>query len=430
MSQPAISLDIASPFEDLYYPNRYKMYWGGRAATKSWSFADALVLIGTGNVPGYSGSKKILCGREIQKSIKESVYSLLVNRIEALNLGAFYSVTDNGIKGLNGTQFFFEGLWRNIKSIKSIEDVDIAWIEEADAVSDNSWKILIPTIRKPGSEIWGSFNLESVTDPVYVRFVLNTPKNSVVKKVSWRDNPWLSKEAEDERDHLKSVDYDEYLHVWEGEPRRIAKGAIFGKQLILAHEENRITNLPHAQGVEVNTFWDLGRNDLMCIWFHQRIGHENRFIDYYENRLEDLPHYAKYCKDKPYVYGKHYLPHDGEVIMLGTSDDDNPKGKSRKKILEDLGMSPIEIVARIPNLSEGIEQTKLFFNSCSFDESRCARGLECLSQYQYKYSETDGAWTNNVGPKWATNGADAFRQAAQGYNPPVKVKKLRFSSEW
>ncbi len=419
-----LALQIADPFEDLYAPARYKVYWGGRAGCKSWAFADALL------VQGMNRKLRIVCAREIQKSIKNSVYALLKDRIEALGIGGKYSISVTEIKGTNGTEIFFEGLWMHIDSIKSLEGADIVWVEEAATVSDDSWKKLIPTIRKSGSEIWVSFNPETKHDPAYQRFVLNPPPNAIVKKVSWRDNPWLTQESMDDRDHLRATDFDEYQHVWEGELRKIAKGAIYGKQIRIATEEKRITSIPYAPGVEVNTFWDLGRNDLMSIIFHQRVGHENRFIDYYESRLEDLPHYAKILQNKPYVYGKHYLPHDGDHIMLGTSTDDSPKGRSRKRILEDLNIKPIEIVPKTPLLQTGIDQTKIFFASCWFDSSKCERLLECLSNYAYKYSEQEEAWTNNVGPKWATNAADAFRQAAQGYNPPSKSKTMEFTSEW
>jgi len=365
---------------------------------------------------------RILCAREIQRSIKESVHSLLDTRIKSLGLEAHYKVTDAAITGTNGTRFFFEGLWRNIDSIKSIEGIDVCWIEEANTTSEQSWKKLIPTVRKTGSEIWASFNPELKSDPAYQRFVLTKPDSAMVKKVSWRDNPWLTQELVNEREELKRSNHDEYLHVWEGELKQFADGAIYGKQLKDA--ESRIGRIPIESSVDVNTFWDLGRNDVMSIWFHQRVGLENRFIDYYENRLVDLDHYVRVLRDKNYLYGEHFLPHDGEVINLGTGN------RSRKTILEEAGVKPIHIVPRIANLNEGIELTRTSFASCWFDKERCEQGLSALANYQYVYDDKYDTFRQTPLHNWASNGADAFRQFAQGYVPKSKAKPLRFASQW
>lgn len=366
---------------------------------------------------------RIFCARETQKSIRESVHQLLTDRIKEHGFDE-YEVADNAIKGTNGTRFFFGGLWRNPDSIKSIEGADICWIEEAQSVSEESWKILIPTIRKPGSEIWASFNPKLKSDPVYRRFVLNPPESAMVKKVSWRDNPWLTNELRDELEHLKSVDYDEYLHVWEGEIKQFADGAIYGKQLKEARDEDRITSIPIEKSIPVNTFWDLGRNDTTAIWFHQQVGFEHRFIDYYESRLVDLDHYIRVLKDKDYLYGDHYLPHDVEVTMLGTGN------RTRKEILEEGGIKPIIVVPRIQNVNEGIEQTRQVFNRCWFDENRCEKGLEALANYQYVYDEKYETFRQSPLHNWASNAADALRQFGQGYVPPKQMEPLKFASEF
>lgn len=354
---------------------------------------------------------RILCAREIQKSIKESVYSLLESRIKAHGMEAFYEVLGNEIRGVNGTRFFFEGLWRNIDSIKSIDGVDICWVEEANTVSEDSWKKLIPTIRKPGSEIWASFNPELKTDAAYQRFVIHNPPEAIVRKVSWRDNPWFTEELRMEMEHLRATDEEEYLHVWEGELKQFADGAIYGKQLKQARSEGRILHIPIEPSVEVNTFWDLGRNDTTAIWFHQRVGMENRFIDYYESRLVDLDHYIRALKAKDYLYGVHYLPHDVEVTELSTN-------KSRREILEGGGVKPITVVPRIHHINEGIEMTRQAFAACWFDQDRCEPGLDALANYQYVFDEKYDTHRQTPLHNWASNGADAFRQFGQGYKGP------------
>lgn len=411
------SIQTPKAFKELYTPSRYKVFWGGRGGAKSTAFADALLVLG-GMRP-----LRILCAREIQKSIKESVYSLLESRIKNHGMEASYEVLGNEIRGVNGTRFFFEGLWRNIDSIKSIDGVDICWVEEANTVSEDSWKKLIPTIRKPGSEIWASFNPELKTDAAYQRFVINPPPGAIVRKVSWRDNPWFTDELKAEMDHLKSTDEEEYLHVWEGELKQFADGAIYGKQLKQARKEHRITVVPVEPGIPVNTFWDLGRNDTTAIWFHQKVGLQHRFFDYYESRLVDLDHYIRVLKEKDYLYGEHFLPHDAEVIVLGSNN------QSRVVILESGGVKPITVVPRTPNINEGIEQTRKVFASCWFDQDRCERGLDALANYQYIFDEKYDTFRQTPLHNWASNGADAFRQFAQGWADPTEFKPRDIQNE-
>jgi len=412
------SISLPKAFKELLPPARYKIYWGGRGSGKSWAFATALLLLGAGTKP-----KRILCAREIQRSIRDSVHSLLVDRIKALGLHNFYQVQQNEIRGRNGTQIIFAGLWQNVDNIKSIEAIDYVWIEEANVVSENSWRTLIPSIRKEGSEIWASFNPALKSDPVFQRFVMNEPPNSVVKKVSWRDNPWVTRELKDEMEHLKEYDYEEYLHVYEGELKQFADGAIYAKQLKKARDEKRIDWLP-IESAPVHTFWDLGRNDTTAIWFMQHVGMAYRFIDYYEHRLVDLDHYANVLREKGYVYGTHYLPHDAEHRVLGSNN------RSRREILEGLGVSPSRIVPRIDSVENGIAMVRDKFSKCFFHAENCEVGLNALANYQYVWDERYDTFRQSPLHNWASNGADAFRMFAQGYEEEIESIDLDFSSEW
>jgi phage terminase large subunit len=165
----AYRAEFPEKLQGLFQPARYKVYYGGRGSAKSWSVARALLIIGAGR------TLRIVCAREIQKSIAQSVHQLLKDQIAALGLTDFYRVTDTAIIGLNGTEFTFVGLKHNIQSVKSLEGADICWVEEAQTVSKSSWATLIPTIRKPESEIWITFNPDLNTDDTYVRFVKNPP---------------------------------------------------------------------------------------------------------------------------------------------------------------------------------------------------------------------------------------------------------------
>lgn len=194
----------------VYRPSRYKVGYGGRGSAKSWGFGRAAVMLASRR------RTRFLCARELQVSIGDSVHKLLSDQIEAMRLAPWFEIQNNLIRGANGSEFIFTGIRNNATKIKSTEGVDICWVEEAEGVSERSWEILIPTIRKPGSEIWVTFNPDQVTDPTYRRFVTTPPPRSIVSKLSWRDNPWFSDELREEKDYLARVDPDAYEHVWEG----------------------------------------------------------------------------------------------------------------------------------------------------------------------------------------------------------------------
>lgn len=222
-----IDFEIPRALVKLAEPARYKVMYGGRGAGKSFTVASFLLL------KGIQRPLRILCAREYQVSIRDSVHRLLADRIDALGLSPFYDVTQNSISGMNGTEFTFKGLHHNSQEIKSFEGADICWVEEAQAVSAESWDVLVPTIRKEGSEIWLTFNPLSPDDATWTRFVKNPPPNAWVKKILYSDNPWFPDVLEDERRHLQETDPELYQHVWLGEPRTISDAQVFkGRYLI------------------------------------------------------------------------------------------------------------------------------------------------------------------------------------------------------
>lgn len=209
-----IEVELELPFKlrELANPYRYKILYGGRGAGKSHSVAAQLL------VNGLADPLRILCAREVQKSIKQSVHQLLSDTIQRLQLGWFYEVLEQEIRGKNGTNFTFAGLASNtVESIKSFEGADIVWVEEGQTVSKRSWDILIPTIRKPKSEIWVTFNPFLDLDDTYMRFVVNPPEGALVIKINYSDNPWFPEELEKERLHCLKTDPDNYANIWEGE---------------------------------------------------------------------------------------------------------------------------------------------------------------------------------------------------------------------
>ena len=208
-------------------PARYKVAYGGRGGAKSHGVARCLVGL------AMLRPIRVLCTREYQNSIGESVHRLLADQIDALGFARAFNVQANVIRGGKGSEFIFAGLKTNPTKIKSFEGIDIAWVEEADRVSNHSWQVLIPTVRKPGSEIWITFNPDLEEDPTYQRFVVKPPPSARVLKVGYRDNPWFPAELEAERLYLASVDDDAYRHVWGGEVRKNSNAQILrGKVLV------------------------------------------------------------------------------------------------------------------------------------------------------------------------------------------------------
>lgn len=223
-------IDIPEAFLFLYQPARYKIAYGGRGGGKSWAYGTAAV------VKGRERPLRILCAREYQNSIADSVHRLLCDIIDRYGWTDFYRVTKDRICGANGTEFFFKGLHHNFTEIKSTEGVDICWVEEAHSVSAESWAVLLPTIRKDGSEIWISFNPQRLDDPTY-DFVLHPRPDSIVKKVNYDSNPFFPAALEAERRYMLEVDPEAYAHVWEGDVRTVSDAVIFkGKYEIRAFD--------------------------------------------------------------------------------------------------------------------------------------------------------------------------------------------------
>ena len=194
---------------------RYRVAYGGRGSAKSWTVADALI------VRAFAFRQRILCAREFQRSIKDSVHFLLCSQIERLGLTSAFRITEHELAcTATGSQFIFAGLHHHVESLKSLEAIDVCWVEEAEVVSEDSWSKLIPTIRKPGSEIWVTFNPDQEGDPTYQRFVPGQPHYDAARtksaQVSWRDNPCLPDVLKAELEHLRRTDPDAYQHVWEG----------------------------------------------------------------------------------------------------------------------------------------------------------------------------------------------------------------------
>jgi hypothetical protein len=190
--------------------------------------------------------------------------------------------------------------------------------------------------------------------------------------------------------------------------QRSTEGCYYVNEMATARKQGRITQVPWERAHPVNTFWDIGLNDEMTIWFHQRIGAQDRFIRYYENSGESFDHYVAEMNKHGYVWGRHYLPHDGDTERLGIEKNWTPK-----QMLEELGLRQIEIVPRIDRIQTGIQMTRNAFSSAWFDEEGCAMGIKRLDMYRKEWDDRRGVWKDEPRHDKASNGADAFRGFGQ-----------------
>lgn len=393
-------LNIETPraFVPLLSPARYKGAYGGRGSGKSHFFAERLVEM------SIDRRVRAACIREVQNSLKDSVQQLLKDKIAKFGVGHMFDVVSGEIRGPNESLWIFKGMQDyNAETIKSLEDFDIAWVEEAQTFSQKSLTILRPTMRREDSEIWASWNPRFKTDPIDKFLRKEKPKNSIIVEVSYRDNPWFPKVLQEEMEHDREANPERAAHVWDGDYAQVFEGAYYGK--LLAQAKDRIGPVSYDPSVPVWTAWDLGIGDETAIWFAQCVGTEIHIIDYYENRGEALSHYVQVLQSKPYVYAEDIIPHDGKAKELGT-------GKTREEVLQELGREVR--VLPIQAVDDGINAVRMALPRCWFDAENCERGLDALKSYRAEYDEKHQTLRSRPVHDWASHAADAFRYLIQG----------------
>lgn len=397
MSKLEVLCDVPDVMLPFAHPCRYKVAHGGRGSGKSWSVARLLI------ARAAASPLRVLCARETQKSIQESVHKLLKDQIEAMGLAALFEVQETRILGVNGSLFSFAGIrQQGVANLKSFEGVDVCWVEEAQVVTKRSWDVLIPTIRAPGSEIWITFNPELDTDETYTRFVLNPPDDALVVACNWSDNPWFPPELEKERNAWLKRDPEGYETTWNGKCRPAVEGAIYAKEIGTMQADGRLCNAPYDPLLKVHTVWDLGWNDAMSILMVQRSGSgELRLIDYIEDSHRTLDSYVAELKSKPYQWGTDFIPHDGR-------SRDFKSGKSTEEMLQAMGR--IVTVLGRDDIEEGIRQARMVFPRCWVDKKATA-----LINRLKRYRRTQNASTGEFGAPLHdenSHGADCFRYLA------------------
>ena len=398
---------------------RYRVLYGGRGGAKSWAVARALL------IKAAKSPLRILCAREYQTSIKDSVHKLLCDQIVALELTSFFEITQNALRGKNGSEFAFVGLKNNIANVKSYEGIDICWVEEAQTVSRTSWNILVPTIRKEDSEIWVTFNPELESDETYQRFVMYPPPDAVVQKINWSDNPWFPDTLKAEKETLKARDEAAYNQVWEGLCRQSVDGAIFGKEMIQAEKDERICKVPYDPVKPVHAVCDLGWSDATAWWFIQFVGMETRLIRYFEGTQRTMTSYLAELQSFGYVYDTIWLPHDAQNKTLAAA------GRSIEDIVRGAGFKT-KVLERVPTV-DSINAARTIFPNCWFDRENTADGLNCLRHYRYEVDPDTGQFGKMPLHDRYSHGADAFRYIALMVKEPAKVKKkpgVAYAGSW
>jgi len=412
-----LEIKVAPAFETLLEPSRYKGAWGGRGSGKSQFFADALIIESLKR-PGL----RVLACREIQKSLKESAKRLIESKIEDYGLGTMFEVQAAEIKTPGGGLIAFAGLQDHTsESIKSYEGFDVAWVEEAQTVSQRSLNLLRPTIRKPGSELWFSWNPRFDTDAVDMMLRgEEIPNSAIVVRANWCDNPWFPAELEQERLDCIRMQPEQHDHIWEGGYVTAVESAYFARALAEAREQGRIGTVSEDSLLSKRCYWDIGVRDATSIWVCQQKGDTLRFIDHYEATGQDLGAHLQWLRDNGHGNAEQVLPHDGAKMdaLTAVRFEDH---------IRNAGFA----VRTVPNQGKGaamkrIEAARSRFNRMWFDEVRCAKGLKALGWYHEKKNE--GGY--GVGPNhdWASHSADAFGLAAIDYEEPRAAKKLDLSN--
>lgn len=369
--------------------------------------------------PGFRG----LCCREVQKSLKESAKRLIEQKIQAHGLGQMFDVQESVIKTPGGGLIAFAGLQDHTsESIKSYEGFDVAWIEEAQTVSEKSMNLLRPTIRAPGSEIWASWNPRHKNDAIDKMLRGDElPTNAIVVRANWSDNPWFPAELEQERLDCIRQQPEQYGHIWEGDYVTVAEGAYFARDLATARTEGRITELAADPLLPFKAYWDIGVRDATAIWVAQQSGQTIKVLDYYEASGQPLGAHLEWLRMKGYGSALCILPHDGAKADAYTAVR-----------FEDHIRAAGFNVETIPNQGKGaamkrVETARRLFPRIWFDAKKCEGGLAALGWYHEKKDE---ARNIGLGPEhdWASHAADAFGLMCVAYEEPSAPVTLNFNS--
>jgi phage terminase large subunit len=377
---------------------RYKIAYGGRGSSKSWTIARILLL------KAMQKPMRILCTREIQDSIKDSVHKLLKDQIDLLELQG-YIVQNDVIRHANGSEFLFKGLYTNLSKIKSFEGVDICWIEEAESISAMSWEILDPTIRKPDSEIWISFNPRYEHDIIYTTFIENPPDNAIVIKVNWQDNKYFPKELEDQKNRMMKNDPDKYLHIWEGQLKKNTDEQVLNNKWCI-EDFNTPDNVHFYFGADWGFSNDPNTLTRCFIAPHKDYGNNCLYIDYEAN---DRPYNSENRITSSDIDALPALWDTVPLVRQHQVKADNARPETIAHMVKN-GFNVVPSQKGKGSVEDGVSYLR------SFDKiiihSRCLNTIHEAKYYSYKVDKASGQVTSIILDKY-NHMIDALRYSLE-----------------
>ena len=395
--------------------------FGGRGSAKSRTFAKMTAV--KAHMWAQAGEEGIiLCGRQYMNSLADSSLEEIKAAIRETEwLTPHFDVGEKYVSTACGRiSYAFAGLDRNIDSVKSKSRVRLAWVDEAEPVTDEAWTKLDPTLREHDSELWVTWNPESKRSATHRRFrdVPPDPRRRIVE-MNWRDNPWFPEILE--RKRLKDLRErpDQYDHIWEGDFRAVHEGAYYAASITKARQENRISFVARDPNMAIRTFWDLGRRDATAIWIAQFIGQKVVLLDYIEGNGQPPAYYFEELRQRGHRGCMVYLPHDGSRV-----GPENAQGRSYEDQARDAGFD-VQII-RNQGASAAmlrVDAGRRLFPRLWFDETKTSAGLEALGAYHERRDEKRDI---GLGPEhdWSSHGADAFGLMCVAYEEP-RIKTAR-----
>lgn len=393
----------------LLEPCRYKGAYGGRGGGKSQFMAEMVVEEHIMNP-----ERRTVCVREIQKSLGQSVKRLIEDKIGALNAGDYFEILDTQIRSKRGGGLIiFQGMQNHTAdSIKSLEGYDCAWVEEAQTLSQYSLDLLRPTIRKPNSELWFTWNPRFKTDAVDKFFRGEKRQDMIVVNVNWNDNPWFDEtplRGDMEADY--QADPDRAEHVWGGQ-YGASIGAILAKWVNRAEREGRIHDgvKYDSNGDTMGVSADLGFRDTASFWYWQAVPGGFNVLKYDADTGLDADEWIPRIQDNIRELGgkkaKIWLPHDARARTFQS------RHTTLEKFLQAFGAGTCEIVPQSKKQDQ-IEAARTIINRCAFNKELCEVGLDGLRAWEFAYNEETGIMSREPVHNWASHPADAFCYGAQ-----------------
>jgi len=395
---------VAPKLAPLLGPKRYKGAYGGRGGAKSHFFAEQII------ARCWANPLRVVCIREVQNSIKDSVRQLLLDKIAKLGVESDFQPLDSEIRGPNGSLIVFKGMQSyNADNIKSLEAYDIAWVEEAQTLSQHSLDLLRPTIRKDGSELWFSWNPRYKTDPVDKFFRKTPPPDAVSVMVNWRDNPWFPAVLNREMLFDMATDPDKAEHIWNG-GYGSSQGAILSRWVSQAEREGRINNAVAYDplGAPVDISSDLGFRDTSSWWYWQRKVGGYSLLKYEGDSGLDADDWIPRLQANmgTWKLGKIWLPHDARAKTFQS------KHTSVEKFIAAFGPSRVDIVPQSKKLDQ-ISAAREVIQRCEFRKDDTEDGVDGLRAWEFEWNDETNVFSREPLHNWASHPGDGFAYGCQ-----------------